>query len=318
VKLTHWVAAVAVAASAGLAVPGLAKPPAPGEGMIPVDGGKVWYRVVGHGEKTPLLVLHGGPGVPSDYLFPLAALGDERPVIFFDQLGCGRSDRPPDSTLWTVDHYVKEVGEVRRALGLDQVDIYGHSWGAALAIDYMLTGPKGVKGLILAGPLVSARRWAEDADSLLATLPDSLQQAVKRNEAAGTFEAPDYQAAVQVYYSRYLVRTQPWPAEVDSSFAGIGIPVYMSMCGPSEFTLTGSLKDYDRTGDLGRLELPVLFITGQYDEVRPASARYFQSLVPGAKLVIVPGAAHLAMQDAPQAYVKALREFLDGVDAGKR
>jgi proline iminopeptidase len=317
VKVTSWLVLALVGASAGFPAPGSARTPAPGEGMIPVTGGKVWYRVVGTGKGTPLLVLHGGPGVPSDYLFPLAALGDERPVIFYDQLGCGRSDRPDDGALWTVDHYVKELGEVREALGLDEVDLYGHSWGAALAIDYMLAGPKGVKSLILAGPLVSARRWALDADTLLAALPDSLQEAVARNEAAGTFEAPDYQAAVQTYYARYLVRTQPWPADVDSAFTGMGVPVYMAMCGPSEFTLTGSLKDYDRTADLGRLKLPVLFITGEYDEVRPATVRSFRSLVPGAKLVIVPGAGHLAMQDAPEAYAKALREFLDGVDGRK-
>ena len=87
-----------------------------GEGFINVDGGKVWYRVTGSGDKTPILILHGGPGAPSYYLKPLNALGKDRKVIFFDQLGCGKSDRISDTTLMTVDHYVEEVKTVVKHL----------------------------------------------------------------------------------------------------------------------------------------------------------------------------------------------------------
>ena len=196
----------------------------PGEGYIPVTGGKVWYRIVGTGKGTPLLVLHGGPGVPSYYLNPLAALGDDRPVVFYDQLGCGRSDQPADTSLYTVQGYVERLGQVRKALGLDKVDIYGHSWGSMLAVDYMLTQPKGVEKLVLAGPALSIPRWVHDADSLLATLPDSLQEVIHRNEAAGTTDSAEYQNAVGAFYAQYLCRVQPWPADVDSSFERMGEP----------------------------------------------------------------------------------------------
>src|SRR6266581_993527 len=106
----------------------------PREGFIDVPGGKVWYRITGTGTKTPLLLLHGGPGVPSYYLKPLAALGDDRPVIFYDQLGCGHSDRPTDSTLWTIDRFIKELVTVRQALGLNEVHILGQSWDTMLAV----------------------------------------------------------------------------------------------------------------------------------------------------------------------------------------
>lgn len=105
----------------------------PGEGYVDVPGGKVWYRVVGGGDRTPLLLLHGGPGSPSYYLEPLGALADERPVVFYDQLGAGRSDQPTDTTLWRVDRFVEELAAVRAALGLDEVHILGHSWGTMLA-----------------------------------------------------------------------------------------------------------------------------------------------------------------------------------------
>ena len=119
------------------------------EGFIQVTGGRVWYRVVGNKRATPLLVLHGGPGFPSYYLKPLARLADERSVIFYDQLGAGHSDRPNDTTLWQIPRFVKELQTVRDTLGLGEIYIFGHSWGASLAVDYMLTNPKGVKGLIL-------------------------------------------------------------------------------------------------------------------------------------------------------------------------
>lgn len=287
----------------------------PGEGHIQVTGGHVWYRIVGHGKGTPLLVLHGGPGYPSYYLEPLAALGDDRPVIFYDQLGCGRSDTPTDTSLYTVQGYVERLGQVIKALGLDEVDLYGHSWGTMLATDYLLTNPKGVKCAVMAGPALSIPRWEADADTLLATLPDSTQETIRQSEAAGNFDSPGYQNAMMEYYGRYLCRVQPWPAGMDSTLARMGEFVYNYMEGPSEFTITGTLKHYDRTADLGRLHLPVLFIVGQYDEARPVTAAYYQSLVPGSKLVVIPGAGHCGMDDQSTEYVAALRKFLDGVDA---
>ena len=107
----------------------------PHEGFVAVPGGRVWYKVVGSGSGTPLLLLHGGPGATSHYLEPLSALGDERPVIFYDQLGCGRSDRPSDTNLWRVERFVEELKMVRQTLGLRRLHILGHSWGAMLAAE---------------------------------------------------------------------------------------------------------------------------------------------------------------------------------------
>src|SRR5262245_51589154 len=104
------------------------------EGYVPVTGGRVWYQIVGSGAAIPLLVLHGGPGVPHDYLEPLAALADERPVIFYDQLGCGKSERPDDVSLWRIERFAEEVGQVRQALGLSQVHLLGHSIGTMVAL----------------------------------------------------------------------------------------------------------------------------------------------------------------------------------------
>lgn len=287
----------------------------PGEGYIKVTGGRIWYKIVGSGNHTPLLLLHGGPGAPSYYLNPLSALSDERPVIFYDQLGAGRSDKPTDVKLWRIKRFVEELSQLRTALGLDQVHILGHSWGTMLAVDYMLTKPSGVRSLILASPSLSISRWLEDAAKLKKTLPESMQTAITKAERSGNYDTPEYQAAVTEYYKRYLCRRDPWPDDVNRSLAELSMSVYKTMWGPSEFTATGSLRTYDRTAQLKDLKLPVLLTAGRYDEATPATTAYYASLIPGAKLRIFENSGHLTMQDEPEAYVRAVREFLHQVES---
>ncbi len=285
----------------------------PQEGYIKVTGGKVWYKVVGSGNQTPLVLLHGGPGVPSYYLNPMTSLSDERPVIFIDQLGCGRSDRITDTSLMTIDSYVKQLKEIHDALGLKDFYLFGHSWGSILAVEYYFAHPEGLKALILSGPALDISRWSKDADTLIATLPDSIQTAIRENEKNGTFDSPQYQQAVDYYYKLYLARKQPWSSDLDSAFSQIGENVYVHMDGPSEFTLTGNLKDYNATGKLSKISIPTLFIGGDFDEARPSTVKYYASFVPDSKVEIIPDAGHLSMQDNPQANDAAIRNFLKQV-----
>jgi proline iminopeptidase len=267
---------------------------------------------VGTGRGTPLIVLHGGPGAPSYYLSSLGSLGTDRPVIFYDQLGAGRSDQPTDTTLWRMERFMAELDSVRAHLHLREIHLLGHSWGTMLAADYVLGKPKGVKSLILASPALSIPRWQQDGRALIATLPDSLQKAISRNETAGTFTAPDYQAAVQAYYASFLSRRGG--PDLDSTFAHFGAGVYGYMWGPSEFTATGTLRDYDRTGRLGELHLPVLYTAGEFDEARPETVAWYQQLTPTSRLALIPGSAHLTSIDAPEAFADTVRSFLAEVE----
>ena len=285
-----------------------------GEGYVEVEGGRVWYRIVGSGSVTPLLLLHGGPGMPSYYLNSLSQLSDDRPVIFYDQLGAGRSDRPDDPSLWHLDRFVEELAQLRKELGLEEVHILGHSWGTMLAVDYMLTEPKGVKSLILASPALSVQRWSDDAKVLLTTLPESVQKIIDLHESEGTTETLEYQEAVMEYYKLYLCRSDPWPAEMDSVFVNFNPDIYGQMWGPSEFTSTGSLKNYERADVLPKLNLPVLFTTGRYDEATPKSVEYYQSLVANSKLVIFENSAHMTMLDEPEEYANTVRDYLRKID----
>src|SRR4051794_23747554 len=222
----------ALAVSQGCAAPRAR----PDEGFVTVEGGRIWYHRVGAGKATPLLLLHGGPGSCSYYLKPLLALAADRPVVIYDQLGCGKSDRPTDTTLFTVDRYVRELQTLRDSLGLREIHLFGQSWGAMLAQAYMGTNPTGVRSLILSSPLVTTAQWEQDADSLLKELPAAMQTTIAQHEADHTTNAPEYVAATREYYRLHLIR-QPVRnrADADSSRGGSGRLVYEYMWGPSEF-----------------------------------------------------------------------------------
>jgi proline iminopeptidase len=269
---------------------------------------------VGQGPGIPLLVLHGGPGIPSAYLEPLGELGRERPVVFYDQLGCGHSPAEDDPKLWTVPRFVDEVSRVREALGLRKVHILGHSWGAMVATDYMLTRPEGVTSLVLAGPCLSAPRWSEDTRKLLLTLPASTRKIIVDHESAGTTESPEYQEAVMEFYRLHVARRQPWAEYLTRALETMNPAIYGYMWGPSEFTPTGILRTYDRTGRLGEIGVPTLVVSGQHDEILPETALEYHRLIPGAELAIVPGAAHIAWHDDRDAFLAVVRGFLDRVE----
>ena len=288
----------------------------PGEGFVDVPGGPVWYRIVGSGDATPVLFVHGGPGASSCAFHELAvALSAERPVVLYDQLGCGRSGRPTDPSLWQVDRFVRELAAVRHALHLRRVHLVGHSWGTALATEYMVKAkPDGIASLVLAGPFLSTAHWIADANQLRAQLPEPVQQTLTRHEQAGTTDSKEYKAATEVFYDRFLFHRQPRPKMPACEGWEVNDAIYKQMWGPSEFYATGSLLSFDVTPHLTELRLPVLFIVGRYDEARPETVAGYHALVRGAKLEILEQSGHMAPVEEPERYLEILREFFRSVD----
>ncbi len=286
------------------------------EGFINVPGGSVWYRIVGSGEATPLLVLHGGPGYPSDYLDALSLLGEDRKVVFYDQLGCGRSERPDDTSLWTVERAVLELAAVREALGLSKVHLYGHSWGSMLAIDYALTWPEGLESLIFASPCIKIPLWIEDAKKLRSMLPRETQEVLNRCEAEGQLYAPEYLEATLEYYRHFVCRIDPKPECAVRADNGAGASVYQTMWGPNEFYLSGTLKDYDRSHRLVDLTLPVLYTCGQFDEATPETTRWYQKQTPNSTIAVFTKSSHNPQFEEPEAYRAVVEEFLAAVESG--
>jgi proline iminopeptidase len=287
------------------------------EGMIDVPGGRVWYRRIGNGPGTPILALHGGPGGTSCRFEVLAPLARERPVIFYDQLGSGRSDHPSDTSLWNVSRFVEELAAVRTALNLERVHLLGHSWGGALAAEYMAAAkPAGVASLILSSPLIDTPRWIADADTLRAALPPAIRTVLDNEERKGTLDSPAYMAATDSFYARHVSRL---PTVNIPRCEGVASndTIYRQMWGPTEFLSTGSLRTWSRAADLAAVTQPTLFITGEFDEARPTTLETFRRTMRDAELVVIPGAAHAAMRERPAEYIAAVRAFLAKVEQGR-
>ena len=288
------------------------------EGYVDVQGGKVWYKIVGDGEGIPLLVLHGGPGSRSCSMIPgLSLLSAERQVIFYDQLGSGNSDKPTDTTLWKIERFVDEIDHLRSKLKLKELHILGHSCGSTFLIEYMITKkPKGVKSVIFSSPMLSTSDWIRDAKILLSQMPVQIQDTINKYEALKNYSAPAYLAATDSFYTRHLSRTS-WPYIPNIECENVpkfNEQVYNYMWGPTEFTATGRLIDFDRTADLDKIEEPILFITGEYDEARPETMYKYQKLSKNAKVEIIGNAAHMTMIDQPEQVAQTISRFLIDVD----
>ena len=284
-------------------------------GYVAVEGGRVWYRVNGTEHfaegKTPLLVIHGGPGFSHHYLLTLTDLADERPVILYDQLDSGNSDRPGDAANWTVERFVDEVDRVRNALGLDRLVVLGSSWGGSVAASYAIRQPPGLAGLVLASPLISTERWIADNTEYREQLPEETQKVLDEHEAAGTTDSPEYQEAVMEFYTRHLNRMDPWPEELNRAFELANFDLYVTMWGNTEFNATGTLEDYDASPRLDRIEVPTLFTCGEFDEATPAACQEFAALVPNGRAEVIPDASHMAFVEQPEAYMATVRAFFE-------
>lgn len=289
----------------------------PREGRIAVPGGNVAWRRFGGGSKTPLLVAHGGPGVPSDYLETLAALGNERSVYLWDQLGCGRSDRPSDPSLWNIARFVEEMHAVRTTLGLNRLHLLGQSWGTCLSVEYLLAkGDSGVKSVTLAGPVMSAARYVADVRPMLRELSAEQQAAITQVEASGQFESPEYMAATEAFYALHVARhpnAETGPL-LQRTIEGIGAESYVAMNGPSEFSILGSLRTYEREADLARIRRPVLYLSGEFDTCTPGASRQYASHTPNAEVAVIAGAGHLTTIDEPEATNDVVRRFIEAHD----
>lgn len=292
------------------------------------DGTEVttWYRTTTPAEPTPgaapVLVVHGGPGASHDYLLALADLvGNGRTVVHYDQVGNGRSTHLPDAdpSLWSVQLFVDELAGLVRHLGLaDGVHLVGQSWGGMLGPEYVLAHPEGVRSLAILDSPASIDLWLAAAARLRAQLPQEVQEALTRHEEAGTTDDPGYHEAMQVFYDRHVCRVVPNPPEVAATFAAIDADptVYLTMNGPSEFHVVGSLVGWSVVDRLPRLAVPTLVVAGEHDEAQPETWAPFVELVPDVRSHVVAGASHMPHVEQPQEVLDVVGAFLREHDLG--
>jgi L-proline amide hydrolase len=288
------------------------------EGEVTWDGHRTWYRQRGEfapGRPAPIVLLHGGPGGTHDYLEPLLALGGSgRPVVLYDQLGNGRSDHlreaPPE--FWTVELFKRELTCLLEALGIaDRYLLLGQSWGGMLALEHALERPSGLLGMVLADSPASMPLWVEEANRLRTALPPDVQAVLSAHERAGTTESPEYVRAVDAFNRLYVCRLDPWPEPLQRAFALIveDPTVYGTMIGPSEFHVTGSLKDWDITERLGEISTPTLLISGLHDEATPRIVEEIHRRIQGSTWELFESSSHTPHLEEPERFLASCERF---------
>ena len=284
-----------------------------GESMLAVPGGNIWYKVTGNGKGVPVVLLHGGPGGSSFYLKPFEDLGNDRQVVRYDQLGSGKSDVITDTTMFTIDHFVKELDLLRAHLGLSKWHVLGHSWGTVLALEYYRIYPDQVSSLTFGSLCFDIPAWEKSTNQLLASFPDSLHEAVLNAESTGNYDDPLYEEAMNQFYAKYVWGPNPVQPDFDSLMATFNADIYGFMWGPSEFTVTGTLKDYNATSFLPEIKVPTLFTVGEFDEINPDIVKEFAGKVIDSHFAVFAGSSHMTPWDSRDENVKIVREFLNSV-----
>jgi len=296
------------------------------EGVMEWGDYATWYRVTGDLQAaTPLVILHGGPGMAHDYLDSLTRLADSgRAVIHYDQVGCGKSSHHPDAdpSMWTVELFLDELTRLLATLGIDQsgYHLLGQSWGGMLAAEFAVLQPGGLRSLILSNSPASIPTWTAEARRLRLDLPDEVRDTLDRHEAAGTIDDPEYLAAAQVFYDRHVCRVVPNPEEVQRSTEQFtqDPTVYLTMNGPTEFHCIGTIKDWTIEDRVHAISVPTLLLTGAYDEATELTNRPFAENIPDVRWTVFPESSHMPFIEEPEAYDAAVLGFLDEVDHAVR
>lgn len=295
--------------------------PADAKGRVPFGEYETWYRMTGQpgGDKPTIVVVHGGPGSTHDYLLNLADFAARGwPVVHYDQLGNGGSTHLPErgADFWTVRLFLDELDNLLTRLGVaDNYLLYGQSWGGMLAAKHAAAQPPGLRGLVIANSPASYPLWLEEMKVLRDALPPGVNDTLLRLEASGQTQTDEYFQALLPFYRKHVCRLDPWPREYLASFYEIfnDPTVYYTMNGPSEFHVTGSLRDWSVEDCCADITVPTLLISGRHDEATPRTVQPFADLIPDVRWEIFEESSHLPHLEEPELFAQVLTGYLDGL-----
>ena len=288
---------------------------------------ETYYKLWGDlsSNKTPLICLHGGPGVPHPYILPICLLHTDYdiPVLMYDQIGCGKSshfpDKKGDTKFWVPELFMAELNNLKSHFGIKEFDLLGQSWGGMLAAQYAIVQQaKGLRKLILSNSPTDMKLFVGACGRLRKELPQDVQETLDRCEREGKTETEEYENAVLVFYQRYTCRVDPFPDELNDSFGQLkeDNTVYDTMNGPSEFHVIGSLKGWSITEDVGKITKEtapggILIMNGVYDEAQDETMEaFFHKPSCRVKWVQFGMSSHTPMLEETERYVSKLGRFL--------
>ena len=292
--------------------------------MVPIETPKgifkVWTKRFGNNPTMKVLLLNGGPGATHEYFecFENFLPQENIEFIYYDQLACGNSDNPKDTSLYDLARYVEEVEQVRQALKLDKNNFYllGHSWGGILAMQYALKYQQNIKGLIITNMMASAPKYGQYADEVLSKLMDpKVLDTIRALEKNNDFSNPKYMGLlIPHFYNKHICRLPVWPEPIDRSFAKINQDLYVSMQGPSEFGISGKLTNWDVSGDLKNIKTPTVVIDATHDTMDPEYMRWMSTQLPQGQFLLCPNGSHMCFYDDQKVYMAGLISFIKKVN----
>ncbi|HRI26294.1 MAG TPA: proline iminopeptidase-family hydrolase [Ferruginibacter sp.] len=296
--------------------------------IIPIHSGKdtfkIWTKRMGNNPKIKLLLLNGGPGCTHEYFecFESFMLPEGFEIIYYDQLGCGLSDNPKDTSMWDLSRFVEEVEQIRTALNLTKDNFYllGHSWGGILAMQYALKYQDNLKGLIISNMMSSCPLYGKYAQEVLAPQFDpKILDTIRQIEAKGDFGNPKYMELLMPhFYNKHICRLpmDQWPEPMTRSFGKMNQSLYVTMQGPSEFGVGGNLINWDVSKELPKIKTPTLTIGGTHDTMDPEHMKWMSTQVQKGRFLLCPNGSHMSMYDDQKNYFPGLIQFIKDVDSG--
>ena len=288
----------------------------------PVGNFKVWTKRFGNNPRIKILLLHGGPAMTHEYMECFESFFPKEGFEFYeyDQLGSYYSDQPKDSSLWTIERFVEEVEQVRKAIGADNKNFYvlGNSWGGILAMEYALKYQQHMKGLIVANMVASIPDYNVYANKVLAPQMDTaVYKELMAIEAKKYFQNPLYEELLMPnFYSKHICRLAEWPEPANRSFKHINYEIYKMMQGPSEFGASGRLANWDRKNDLKNITVPTLMIGAKHDTMDPAMMEAQSKWVKNGSYLFCPNGSHLSMWDDQKVFMNGVIEWIKKTDRG--
>jgi len=285
--------------------------------FLEVDGYRIYVRTFAPARpRGTVLCVHGGPGGTHDYVLPLADLvRSGYRVVFYDALGCGRSDLPPTPELFTLEHDLVVLDEVRRSLRTDRVHLMGSSYGGMLSLAYAAAHSEELLSLNSTGGLSDIPLTVREMRRLVRRLPARTQATLRKYGARREFHHPAYESAAMEFYRRHVCRLWPWPEPLVSTMMRTSRPVYETMNGPNEFTIIGTMRSTVITDRLRRISVPTILIHGRYDEVTPLVGGVLRRNIPGSFLHIFPRSSHVSFWEQRPEYMRLVSGFLGMADA---
>jgi proline iminopeptidase len=285
----------------------------------------IWTKRAGNNPKIKVLLLNGGPGATHEYFECFESFFPQQDIefIYYDQLGCGLSDNPKDTSMWDLFRFVEEVEQVRKALNLTKDNFYllGHSWGGILAMQYALKYQDNLKGLIISNMMSSCPDYGKYAQEVLAPQFDQkILDTIRQIEKKGDFQNPKYMELLMPnFYAKHICRIplDQWPEPITRSFSKINQSLYVTMQGPSEFGIGGNLINWDIKKQLPQIKVPTLTIGGAFDTMDPEHMKWMSTQVQHGRFLLCPNGSHMSMYDDQKNYFPGLISFIKDVDGGK-